>query len=488
MTEFVSLLSGSGELISQRKSAIRELADRTAPARDEWIRRNAFFYEEDYRYLRFLVPQGLRVLDCGCGTGHLLAALKPSYGVGVDFSRKAVEIASRLHTHLSFVEGDIEDSRTIGGLRGPFDVILLSDTIGSLDDCQRTLENLRSLCVPDTRIVVAYYSRFWDPVLKLAEYLRLKMPQREQNVLATEDIENLFYLAGYDVIKHEWRQLVPRRALGLGRLTNRYLATLPLVRRLCLRNYVVARLQPRVATAPLSVSVVVPCRNERGNVENVVRRMPRFARDMEIIFVEGHSHDGTLDELHHIVRTYPEWDIKVLVQEGKGKGDAVRKGFAHARGEIVMILDADLTVPPEDLPKFYAALADGRGEFLNGTRLVYPMERDAMRFLNLVANRVFSWLFTWLLSQRFTDTLCGTKALFRHHYERIAANRSYFGEFDPFGDFDLIFGAVKENLKVVEIPVRYASRRYGETQISRFLHGWLLLRMVAFAYRKMKAI
>ncbi|MFY7780532.1 MAG: glycosyltransferase family 2 protein, partial [Tagaea sp.] len=216
-------------------------------------------------------------------------------------------------------------------------------------------------------------------------------------------------------------------------------------------------------------------------------RLPQFCERVEIVFVEGHSKDGTLEEMRRVQAAYPDRDIKVLVQDGKGKGDAVRKGFEAATGEVLMILDADLTVPPEQMPKFFRQIADGRGEFVNGTRLVYPMEDQAMRALNWIANHGFSIVFSWLLNQRFTDTLCGTKVLRKSHYERIAANRLYFGDFDPFGDYDLIFGAVKLNLKVVEVPIRYLARTYGETQISRFRHGWLLLRMVAFAWRKLKA-
>jgi glycosyltransferase involved in cell wall biosynthesis len=181
------------------------------------------------------------------------------------------------------------------------------------------------------------------------------------------------------------------------------------------------------------------------------------------------------------------WPITLLHQgDGIGKGDAVRKGFAAATGDVLMILDADLTVPPEDLPKFFEALTSGKGEFINGTRLVYPMERQAMRTLNHLGNKFFSLAFTWLLEQRFRDTLCGTKVLFRRDYERIAANRHYFGDFDPFGDFDLIFGASRLNLRIVEVPVRYRERTYGVTNISRFRHGWLLLRMCLVAFRKLK--
>jgi len=475
-------------LVSLRKAATRELADQLAPERDRWIARNAYYYAEDIRYMRFLVPEGLRVLDLGCGTGGLLTALNPALGVGVDFSPKMIEVARRNHPELEFVVGDVEDPATIAALKGPFDMIVVSDTIGAVDDCQAMLSNLHPLCHAGTRLIAAYYSRMWEPILRLGEMLGLKIPQMPQNWLSTEDIGNLLALSDFQVIKLEWRQLLPRRLLGLGTLINRYVAPFAIIRRACLRNYIIARPSPASpSTTPPSVTVVVPCRNERGNIEAVVRRTPWFCADMEILFIEGHSKDGTLDEIQRVIAAYPQFDIKVLMQDGKGKGDAVRKGFANARGDVLMILDADQTMPPEALPRFYEALVSGKGEFVNGTRLVYPMEKQAMRFLNHFANQVFSWLFSWLLNQRFTDTLCGTKVLSKRHYEQIAANRSYFGDFDPFGDFDLIFGAAKLNLKIIEIPIRYASRSYGETQISRFRHGWLLLRMVVFAFRKLKA-
>jgi len=473
--------------ISARKAAIRDLADQIAPQRDSWIKRNRFYYEGDYRYMRFLVPAGLRVLELGCGTGRLLAELNPSFGVGVDFSPKMIEIARRQNPQFEFYEGDVEDPDVIARLPGPFDVIVMSETIGSLDDCEATLASLHRLCTPDTRIIIVYYSRIWEPLLSAAAALRMKQPHLQQNALSTEDIGNLLKLADFEVIKREWRQLLPRCLLGLGWLVNRYIAPLAIIRRACVRNYIVARSRRQPPARAGSVSVVIPCRNERGNIEDAVRRLPRFCDDLEIIFVEGHSKDGTLEEIHRVAAAYRHLDIKILVQDGKGKGDAVRKGFENARGDLLMILDADLTVPPESLPKFYQALASGKGEFINGTRLVYPRQKDAMRLLNLLANQIFSWLFSWLLNQRFTDTLCGTKVLSQAHYRQISANRSYFGDFDPFGDFDLIFGAAKLNLKMTEVPIRYASRTFGVTQISRFQHGWLLLRMVVFAFHKLKA-
>jgi len=488
MLEQRETVSAEARAPSWRKQRILEQAERLASVRDRWIRRNRYFYEEDRRYLRFLLPRGKRVLELGSGTGEILALLEPSDGVGVDFSPAMTAVARAKFPHLRFVTADVENLGASATPAGPFDAIVMPDTIGSLDDCLETFRGLHRFCKPETRLVVTYYSRLWEPLFHLGAALRLKQSSLPQNWLSTRDIANLLHLADFEVIKREWRVLVPYRLLGLGRLVNRYIATLPVIRKLCLRNYIVARPRRAAAAEPLSVTVVIPCRNERGNVEPAIKRLPRFGRSQEIIFVEGGSSDGTWDEIQRVIAAYPGLDIKAIKQTGKGKGDAVRAGFTAAGGDLLMILDADLTMPPEDLPKYYDALAGGKGEFVNGSRLVYPMEKTAMQFLNRVANHIFSVLFTFLLNQRYTDTLCGTKALSRRDYLEIAANRGYFGDFDPFGDFDLIFGASKLNLKTAEIPIRYAAREYGETQISRFRHGWLLLRMVFFAFRKLKAL
>jgi hypothetical protein len=350
------------------------------------------------------------------------------------------------------------------------------------------LENLHVLCTRETRLIIGYFSHLWYPALRLAEAVGLKMPQPPQNVLSPSDVRSLVALADFDSVKSERRLLMPVRLLGIGRFANRYLASLPLIASLCLRHYTICRSLRRGSNDVRSASIVVPARNERGNIEAAIRRIPLFIDDLEIIFVEGHSQDGTWQEIERVIAAHREHDIKAIRQQGKGKGDAVFGAFDVARGDVLIILDADLTIPPEQLPKFWEAIRSGKGELINGSRLVYPMEDRAMRFLNLVANKVFSLLFTWLLSQRITDTLCGTKALRRSDYGRLKAGRGYFGNFDPFGDFDLIFGASKLCLKVVEIPVRYASRTYGETQISRFQHGLMLLRMVLFAFRRIKAM
>jgi SAM-dependent methyltransferase len=470
-----------------RKSAIRRRNDELSSQREKWLRRGAFFHSEDLLYLKFLIPEGSRILELGCGNGHLLAALKPSFGVGVDFSEGMISQARRLHPHLTFVCGDIEDPALVCSLSGPFDVILIVDTLGSLEDCQLFLESLHPLCSRSTRVVIAYFSHLWVPLLKIAEWVRLMMPREAQNVLAPEDVQSIASLANFDSVRTELRLLAPVRIFGLGRLVNRFVAPWPLINRLCLRHYTVCRSQQCVDDQVRSATVVIPARNERGNIEAAVRRIPAFAK-LEIIFVEGHSRDGTWDEIQRIIAAYPDLEIKGIRQSGDGKADAVFTGFDAASGDVLLILDADLTMPPEQLSKFWDAIRSGKGEFVNGSRLVYQMEREAMRFLNLVANKMFSIIFTWLLSQRCTDTLCGTKVLRRVDYLKLKQGRSYFGDVDPFGDFDLLFGASKLGLKMVEIPVRYAKRTYGKTQISRFRHGIMLLRMVRLAFFRIKAL
>ena len=475
--------------LSTRQASLRTRFDRLAREYEHWFRKHRYYHEADHDYLRFLIPPGASILDVGCGIGVTLAALRPSRGVGIDLSPEMVREARERFPQFSFHVGNVEDAASLADIDGTFDFVLLGDTIGYLEDIETTLAAIQRFCSPETRLIVTYGSRLWRPLLHAAERLGLKMRVGRENWLSTADITGLLQLADYEPIRREWRLLLPERLFGLGPFINRLIAPLPGIRRLCLRNYIVARSVAATRGRPApSATVVIPCRNERGNIENAVKRLPVFAPQQEILFVEGHSSDSTYDECLRVRDAYPDRRIRVLKQPGKGKADAVRAAFAAAEGDILMILDADLTVPPELMPKFYQVLASGRGEFVNGTRLVYPVAPGAMRLLNFLANRAFAAIFSFLLNTRFTDTLCGTKVLWRSGYEKIKANRAYFGDFDPFGDFDLIFGASKLNLKIVELPVRYAAREYGETQISRFADGWLLARMVLHAWRKLKAV
>lgn len=471
-----------------RKQAILAHSEKYAASRSEWRRKAWFFHREDETYLRFLIPKHARVLEIGCGVGDTLAALEPSFGMGIDFSPSIVDEARRRHPSLTFRVGDAEATETIAAVDEKFDFILVMDTVGSLDDVQKFVEQLRPLCTRETRLVIGYFSHLWQPVLKLAELLGKRMPYPPQNALSPADLRALVDLAEFDAVKSEQRVLMPVSLFGIGRLINRFVSVLPGFRLFALRHYSVSRCRQAAIEDLKSVTIVIPARNERGNIEPAIRRIPKFCDDIEIIFIEGHSKDGTFEEMERVKAAYPNMDIKTMVQPGKGKADAVFAAYDVARGDVLMILDADLTMPPEQLPKFWDAIRTGKGEFINGSRLVYPLEDDAMRFLNLIANKIFSYLFSWLLNQRYTDTLCGTKVMRRSDYYRLRDGKAYFGDFDPFGDFDLIFGASKLNLKTIDLPIRYAARSYGETQISRFRHGVMLLKMVVFAFFKIKAI
>jgi SAM-dependent methyltransferase len=433
-------------------------------------------------YYSLLIPHEASVLEVGCGTGELLVRLKAVRRVGIDLSQRQIE-AARLRApecefHLQAAES-LE-------LQERFDYIIISDTLNFAADVQQILERLHEVSHPGTRLIVNYPSALWRPLFAIGRSLGLNSSAPQSNWLATADVKGLMDLADWSALVEQPRILSPFRALGIGDFVNRWMA--PVFSWACLTVFCVARSTRNRGTGPLSVSVVIPARNEAGNIEAAVRRTPNMGAGTELIFVEGHSRDNTWEEIERVARENPNLRIKILRQTGQGKGDAVRAGFAVAEGDLFMILDADLTVPPEELPKFYEAVVSGRTEFANGSRLVYPMEKAAMRFLNMCANKAFGILFSRILGQPLKDTLCGTKVLRRADYERIAANRAYFGDFDPFGDFDLLFGAAHLNMKIVDVPIRYRDRTYGSTNIHRWRHGWLLLRMVIFAARKLKFV
>lgn len=455
--------------------------DSVAKKRDTWRGMGSWYHKRLIEYYQYLVPSNQRILEIGCGMGGLIAQLKPSLGVGIDFASEMVARAKQRHPEIEYHQLDAHD---LSSLAGKFDIIIFSDTINDLWDVQRAFEQVKAFCTPHTRIILNFYSHLWQFPLAIAQSLNLAAPMRDQNWLTLEDVKNLLHLAGFESIRNTTEVIWP---LPFGGLANRYLARLWPFQGLALSNFLIARPAPQPVEKP-SVSVVVAARNEEGNIKNIFERVPQMGLKTELIFVEGHSRDKTYETIEKEMALHPATSSLLFRQPGIGKADAIRLGFEKASGDILMILDADLTVPPEDLPRFYEAVASGKGEFINGVRLVYPMEKQAMRTLNFIGNKFFSMAFSWLLGQPVKDTLCGTKVLWRKDYEEIAANRSYFGDFDPFGDFDLIFGAAKLNLKIVDLPIRYRDRTYGTTNISRWKHGILLFKMVSFAARRIKFV
>ena len=481
---------------------------RTGKERDRWIDLNRYYHRSIEELCRAVIPAGSSVLVLGSQTGNLLPALEadPATSAGVEATGGLVETARAKYPAYRFEHCDPED---LGPVLGDqlFDHVVLLDLVGQVDDLQRTFTGLHCHCHPGTRLVVTYYNFIWEPALRLAEKIGLKMPQPEQNWLSMTDIASILALSDFPVDRAESALLVPRDLPGAAFL-NRIAPRNPVLRHLCLVQYFCATHVPPdgavLATrAATSVSVVVPCRNEVGNIEAAVRRIPEMGSHTEIVFVDGQSTDGTVEKIEAVIEAEAgRRDVKLIHQVSRtaseatgeqadrmlalGKGDAVRKAFAVASGDILMILDADLTVPPEDLPKFFYPLADRKVDFANGCRLVYPMQDEAMRFVNLVGNRVFGFVFSWLLGQPVKDTLCGTKALLKRDYQAIVANRSHFGDFDPFGDFDLLFGAARLRLQIADIPIRYRRRTAGLSKVSVLRHGVLLLRMTLIGFQRLK--
>ena len=474
-------------LLSTRKQTIYEHFENTANDYMPYRKRFSYYGNDIINYFNFFLQDDCSVLEIGCGVGETIAHLKGTKKVGIDFSPNMIEVAQKNFTDIDFYVMDAENIT----LDDKFDVIIFNNIIGYLDNIQDVFYAIKKNCHVHTRVIISYYNHYWEPILNFGETIGYKKKSPQQNWLDANDISNLLYLSGFETYRKNKRLLLPINIPILSWFINKYIAKLPIFKSMCLNQFLFARPFSAVTENEVankySVSICIPARNESGNIENAILRLPEFGKHQEIIFIEGNSTDDTWQKIQEIQEKYKDThNIKIGQQTGKGKGDAVRKGYAMATQDILMILDADLTMPPEELPKFYNAIATSKGEFINGSRLVYPMDKEAMRFLNTLGNKFFSWVFSWLLEQPIKDSLCGTKVMFREDYLKLIENRKFFGDFDPFGDFDLLFGAYKLNLKIIDLPIRYKERTYGTTNISRFTNGWMLLRMCWFAAGKIK--
>jgi len=467
---------------STQSSTPDDIVKNIKPSTSYWLSKNKYYHDQVAATYRFLIPPGQRVLHVNCDSGNLLEALEPAFGVGVSADQNSTKKTtangfSELHTNsLSSLPSET------------FDYIILSFVTEQTDDVQGLLEELHRFCTPRTRIFVDTYSYLWEPILWLTSKLGLRRPTQFKHWISTADMANFFHLTQYEPITTGSYMLLPFPIPGLAWIANKLLAWLPLVNALCLHRWTLVRPNPALfkTSQKPKVSVIVTCRNERGNIQAVIDRMPALGSSTEILFVEGGSSDGTREEIERLIALHPERSMRLIVQDGVGKGDAVRKGFAHASGDILMIFDGDMTTTPEELPRFFDALVSGKGDFINGSRLVYGIQSDAMRPLHVFANFFFGRLLSWILGQRIKDSLCGTKVLWKKDYDLIAARRSFFGEDDPFGDFDLLFGAAKLHLKIVDMPVTYWPRTYGSPNIRHVWCGLVLLQMSARALKKMK--
>lgn len=468
------------EALESTRQARRELQDRVAQKRDRWIVRNRYYYGRIKRLLRFIVEPQKRVLEVRCQTGGLLAATEPSFGVGVEISQELVEVARKDHPDLNFICADPEDL----AVGQAFDYVIFGHIYDTVDILS-ALNRIRDHCTQDTRLLIVNYNQLWEPILEVASSLGLRSPYVEPNWVSSEDVNRFLVLSGFRPLRTHRILLFPKYIPLISSFLNEFLAKLPGLRQLCMVQVTVARLKPKEHDEnKTSVSVIVPCRNEQGNIRAAVERIPDMGRHTEIIFCDDKSTDGTADEVQRMRDLYPDRDIRLLEGPGVCKAENVWTGFRGAKGDVLMILDADLTVMPEELPLFFKALVGNIGEFINGSRLVYPVPKTAMKFFNQAGNRVFGVVFSYLLSQRFKDTLCGTKVFWRKDWLRIENGLGGWGIRDLWGDYELIFGASKLHLEIVEMPVHYQERTYGVTKMTRvFWNGVRMLRICHSAWR-----
>jgi SAM-dependent methyltransferase len=426
------------------------------------------------RKLNTLINTHERVAEVGCGSGILLRDLIGEK-TGIERDQTVLLEAMSNCKDAEFVQGEVEklDLRK-------FDTLILSDLVTRCDDIQNLLSSLYKNTNDNSRLIIGFHNNLWRPILSLGYKLGVS-DDPVKTWVSKEDMDNFCELSGWEVFRNEACTLIPLKGPVWDQI-NKYLA--PLCRFANLSLFVIARKKvPKIAN---KISILIPVRNEAGTIASALERIPDLGKKTEILFIEGNSKDNTWEVLQTLPKEHNSREIVVDKQPGIGKGDAVRHGFSKATGDILLILDGDLTMPPEELPKYIEALESGTTDFANGSRLVYIMDKKAMQLANLIANKLFGISFSWLLGQRIKDTLCGTKVLWKSDYEKIAENRNYFGDFDPFGDFDLLFGAAKLNLKIIDIPIHYKERSYGDTNIQRWKHGVILLKMMLVASKKLK--
>lgn len=467
--------------LDQLRLVIKSKNDSLAEKRSSWINANPYYYRQLIKSLKFIIEEDSKVLHVRCSTGYILNALKPKTGIGIDDSSLQIAEAAKKFPHLTFLNQATEDI----SCNEKFDYILIT-SIEDIVDIKSVLDSLQKCCHPHTRIVIVNYNFLWNPLVKLAEFFKMKIPQKLHNWISVDDINNMLTLSGYEKIINRKIILFPFFIPILSYLWNRFFARLPFFRHFTLLRISIARPVSVYHENP-SVSIIIPCKNEAGNVEDAVKRIPMMGSHTEIIFCDDKSTDGTAEKVRELIKTYPEKDIKLVNGPGICKSENVWTGFDAASGKMLMILDADLTVLPEELPYFYDALTKNHGEFINGSRLVYPRHDKAMRLFNVIGNKFFSMFFSYILDTSIKDTLCGTKVLWKEDYERIKKLRGSWGLQDRWGDYELIFGAAKCNLKLIDLPVHYYERTYGETKMNnRLKNGWIMLKMSWHALFKIK--
>lgn len=457
------------------KESVEEHFDEIAPNYDYWKKKNAYYYSTIKTFISRIIPEGSSVLEVGCGTGEILATTKPQRGVGIDISKKMVELASQKFPQYTFIHSPIEDLQ----LGEKFDYIVMIDVVDHVHDVMDVFHSLYRFCHSETQVILTTINPWWDPILSVMEKFGAKMPEGPHNFIEKRNLTKMLELMDFSISYSGYMLLFPKKIPVLSFLANSIGTRMWGIQKMSAVQYML--IHPMVKNdidLRLGCSVIIPCYNEQDNIEEAIRRTPQMGRETEIIVVNDCSTDNTAQKVRDLQSRYPNLKL-VDYSPNRGKGYAVRKGFEAATQEVLMILDADISTPPEELPRFFDPLNKGICQFVNGTRMVYPMENQAMRTLNLFGNKIFGFIMSFVTQQNLTDTLCGTKAFYKKDLKMIKWG------LDKWGDFDLLFGAARTGKKIMEVPVHYMTRKSGESKMRSFRHGVHLLRACYLGFKEL---
>jgi ubiquinone/menaquinone biosynthesis C-methylase UbiE len=458
------------------KEQIRTYFRQIAPQWDYWRNRNRFYHYSMRDLIRGMVPPNADVLEFGSGSGDLLADLQTSRGVGLNLAQELTDQAGRKHPHLKFLTVDVD--QTASPSQFSPNIIVMTNMLDYVHDVWDQMESMAGLIKEDTLLVITTNNPLWSSILRAASKLKMRVPESPRNFITNQDICSVLRLHGFDIVEEGLAVPIPKNIPIISGIANALLPELPILRFSSSIQYVAAR--PHIPRQPLSCSVIIPCHNEAENIAECIRRVPNMGRSTEIVVVDDGSTDDTAQQVQDVMRTDPRVRL-IVFDQNQGKANAVRAGFDAAKGDIVMILDADMAVMPEDLPKFVRPLQQGTADFVNGTRLVYPMEGQAMKMINYLGNKAFCYLASWVMRQRVSDSLCGTKALFKRDCVRMP-----IGGKERWGDFDFLFGAARLRLRVLEVPVHYQERRAGHSKMRVLRDGWLFLKACMYGWRMLR--
>src|SRR3989338_2088423 len=437
-----------------------------------WRNKNLYYHNEITRFYKDIIPKNKNILEVGSADGYLLNELCPNRGVGVDISAQMIDIARKKFPHLNFVNSSIENYSYVHS----FDYIVLSNILEFVSDLYIFFSAMASKASPKTKMIITSINPLWEPAMKLATRLKMRIPVQMKNFVTSKDIENMLNISGWEVIESNYRMFSPVKIPLISFFLNKLIPRLPVLKNLCIIQFIIAKpKQLFTIDHSLSCSVIIPCHNEEGNIEECIDRIPSLGSFTEVVVVD----DGSNDKTATLVKNIQSGKKRVRLisyTPNKGKGHAVKTGFESATGDILIILDADMAVLPEELSKFYMVLASSQAEFINGTRMLYDMAPGAMKFINYLGNKIFGIILSFIIGQRNTDTLCGTKAFYNSDYMNFKMRRC------PWGDFDLLFEAARMKLKTVEMPVHYFPRREGRSKMKAFKHGLMLLKMCWYGF------